>query len=183
MINPIENYTMMFFLLIVTSIAAAVDVRTHKIPNLVTFPAMAAAAGYYTIFYGWGGFCFSFGGLLVGIALLLLPYLLGGMGAGDAKLMGAIGAAIGAERVIIAFVFIVSVGCLYGLLVIIFQRHRLKGYFKQLWHSACGFVLTRRYIPAQSNAEDRPKVYYGIAIGAGTMIYVTMEITAVGALA
>lgn len=183
MINPFENYVAATFLLIMTSIAAGFDIRTHKIPNLVTFPAMAAALCYYTVVHGWAGFLFSAGGMAVGTALLLLPYLMGGMGAGDAKLLGVIGACIGAQRTITAFAFIVTMGCLYALLVIIIHRRLLRGYFKQLWQSAYGFILTQKYVPVQSAGEHRPKVYYGVAIAAGTLFYLTLEITGLGPFA
>ena len=177
MINPFENYMLTIFLLIMTSVAAGFDLRTHKIPNLLTFPVMLAALCYYTGVHGWAGFLFSIGGLGAGIALLLLPYVMGGMGAGDAKLMGAVGAILGAERTIVAFLFIATAGCVYALLVVIIHRHRFKGYFKQLWYTAQAFMLTRKYVPVESAAAARPKVYYGIAIAAGTILYLTVEIT------
>ena len=177
MINPFQNYSLTIFLLILTSIAVGFDMRIHKIPNLLTFPAMLAALCYYTAVHGLNGFLFSAGGLGAGIALLLLPYLMGGMGAGDAKLMGAVGACLGAERTLVAFLFIAAMGCLYGLIVVIIQRRRFKGYFKQLWYTAQTFMLTRKYVPVESASEARPKVYYGIAIAAGTLLYLTMEIT------
>ena len=177
MINPFENYVLTIFLLIMTSVAAGIDIKTHKIPNLLTFSAMLAAICYYTAVHGWNGFLFSAGGLGAGIALLLLPYLLGGMGAGDAKLMGAIGAGLGASRTLAAFLFIAVMGCVYALLIAIIYRHRFKGYFKQLSYTVNAFIMTREYVPVESAAEARPKVYYGIAIAAGTILYLTMEIT------
>lgn len=179
MINPFENYALTIFLLIMTIVAAGFDIRTHKIPNLLTFPAMLVALCYYTTVHGWSGFLFSAGGLGAGIALLLMPYLMGGMGAGDAKLMGVVGASLGVEKTLMAFLFIAAMGCVYALIVVVIQRHRFKGYFKQLWYTAQTFMLTRKYVPVESEsaAEARPKVYYGIAIAAGTILYLTMEIT------
>ncbi|MFP3361714.1 A24 family peptidase, partial [Planococcus sp. SIMBA_143] len=63
------------------------DVRNRRILNSVTFPAMGIGLLYYTMTLGLEGFLFSGAGLLVGFALLLIPYLLGGMGAGDVKLL------------------------------------------------------------------------------------------------
>lgn len=177
MINPIEHYPLLIFLLCIAAIAASVDIKVHKIPNILTFPSMLCALSYYTAFYGWKGFAFSLGGLCTGIALLLLPYLMGGMGAGDAKLMGAVGACLGMDMTLSAFLFIAGVGCLYAFLVIVFQRRRLKGYFKQLWNTALVFMLTRKYVRVETADEDRPKVYYGIAIAVGTLMFLVVEIT------
>jgi prepilin peptidase CpaA len=180
-INPFETLTPLYFLIIVTTVSAVVDIRKHKIPNLITFPAIAAALSYYGAYYGWDGIGFGIGGMCVGTALLLLPYLMGGMGAGDAKLMGAVGAVLGIERTVTAFLFISAVGCVYALLVIVIQRRRMKGYFKQMWLTAQGMVLTRKYMPVESGGQKRPKVYYGVAIAAGTLTYLALEIT--GAIA
>ena len=68
-------------------ISAATDLRSQKIPNMVTLPAALAALAYHTKINGLEGFLFSATGLAAGIALLILPYLMGGMGAGDAKLL------------------------------------------------------------------------------------------------
>jgi prepilin peptidase CpaA len=164
-------------MVIITMAAAVVDVHKHKIPNIITFPAILTAILYYSAVYGWDGLMFSAGGMSVGITLLLLPYMMGGMGAGDAKLMGAVGAVLGIERTLTAFLFISAVGCVYALLIIVFQRRRMKGYFKQMWLTAQGILLTRKYMPVESNAEKRPKVYYGVAIAAGTLTYLALEIT------
>jgi prepilin peptidase CpaA len=176
-INPHENIIPALFVVIITLAAATVDVRKHKIPNIITFPAILTAISYYGAVYGWDGLVFSAGGMSVGIALLLLPYLMGGMGAGDAKLLGAVGAVFGIERTLTAFLFISASGCLYALLIIVFQRQRMKGYFKQMWLTAQGMMLTRKYMPVESAEENRPKVYYGVAIAAGTLLYLAMELT------
>jgi prepilin peptidase CpaA len=159
-----------------TGIAAGFDYRTHKIPNLLTFPGMLAGIIHHTSSYGWDGFVFSAAGLGVGIGLLILPYLMGGMGAGDAKLMGAVGACLGMERTLVAFLFVAAMGCVYGLGVFIIHRKRFAGYFKQLWLTAQMFLVTRKYMPVESTSENRPKVYYGIAIAAGTYIYVILTL-------
>ena len=179
MINPSENYAMIICLLTITSIAAGFDIKSHKIPNLLTFPTMMLALIYYTSFHGWEGLYFSVCGLFTGVALLIMPYLMGGMGAGDAKLMGVVGAFLGMKNTIEAFLFIAAMGCVYGLIVIIFNRNRFQGYFKQLLLTAQMFLLTRKYVPVESGvaAMSRPKVYYGIAIAAGTLLYLSFEIT------
>lgn len=178
MIDPFENHAVIIALLMVTSAAAGFDIRTQKIPNLLVFPAILTALGHYTITQGWQGFLFSLGGLVTGIALLLLPYLMRGMGAGDAKLMGVVGACLGAQRTVMAFFCIAVAGCLCGLVVVVVHRRRFKGYFEKLWLTAQTFMLTRKYVPVETGAaaNARPKVYYGIAIATGTLIYISLEI-------
>src|SRR3989304_1422283 len=64
--------------------------RWHRIPNLITYPTMAAGVAYHTLTAGWGGLVESFSGLLLGGGLLFLIYLFKGMGAGEVKAMAAL---------------------------------------------------------------------------------------------
>src|SRR5512136_548273 len=95
----------MFILLIVLAIAAITDVRTRRIPNWLTYPTMGAGLSYHVYANGWQGFLFGLEGLLLGFALLLVFYLLGGMGAGDVKLMAGVGSILGPKIVFVAFLF------------------------------------------------------------------------------
>ena len=82
-------------ILLISAITVSVveDVRRQKIPNLVTFPTMVIALIYYGISSGLNGLFFSAGGLASGMGFFMILYVMGGMGAGDVKLMGASGAA------------------------------------------------------------------------------------------
>lgn len=77
--------------------AAVIDGRKLKVPNWLTFHL--ALAGLAVATYSWGleGLVWSLKGLAVGLAPLLLLYMIGGMGAGDVKLLAAVGTWCGAE--------------------------------------------------------------------------------------
>jgi prepilin peptidase CpaA len=172
------HYTLIFvFLLAVMAVAAGFDLRIHKIPNKLTYPAMLAALAFHTVVNGWDGFLFSLAGLGAGTALLLLPYALGGMGAGDAKLMGVVGACLGARNAVAVFLFVAAIGCIYALGVVIAHRGQFKGYFQQIKYTVFQYIATRKYERIESASEGRPRVYYGIAIAAGTMLFMILEIT------
>jgi len=70
---------LIIFLSIILIAAAVNDLRFQKIPNLLTYPSMAIALVYHFIMSGLDGLLFSAGGLAIGIAILILPYLMGGM--------------------------------------------------------------------------------------------------------
>jgi prepilin peptidase CpaA len=91
--------------LVVVAVAAVIDFRTHRIPNLLTFPALALALVLQFSFNGLPGVAAGLLGMLVGVGLFLLPFLLGGMGAGDVKLMGVAGAFLGPEGALWAVLF------------------------------------------------------------------------------
>ena len=91
------NTPLIFFLCLILIIASIYDLKYQKIPNLLNFSLALVALIFHTIFSGLDGLLFSGGGLLLGIALFIPPYIFGGMGAGDAKLMGAVGAVVGVK--------------------------------------------------------------------------------------
>jgi prepilin peptidase CpaA len=77
-------------------IAACIsDIRTRRIPNTLTFGASAVAAAFFLATDGITGLGMSVAGWCVGFALFVPFFLLGGMGAGDVKLLAAFGAWLG----------------------------------------------------------------------------------------
>src|SRR5450759_699561 len=81
----------------IASVAAFTDVRTRRIPNVLTFTAAAAGLGLHVINSGTAGAVWSAAGLGLGLLLFLPLFALGGMGAGDVKLMAALGAWLGPQ--------------------------------------------------------------------------------------
>ena len=156
--------------------AAANDLRFQKIPNLLTYPAMVVALVYHFVMNGLDGLLFSTAGLALGIAILIIPYLMGGMGAGDAKLMGTVGAILGARGVFIAFLFTAIIGGVYALIVVLIKRQHFKGFFTKQAATLKTFIFTKQFIPIQGDQnEKKPKLCYGIAIALGTLFSVFLE--------
>ena len=174
------NLSIDVFLIIFLSIfliAAAVnDLRFQKIPNLLTYPAMGIALVYHFIMSGPDGLLFSAGGLTLGIAVFILPYLMGGMGAGDAKLMGAVGAILGAKGVFVAFLFTAIAGGVYALILVLIKRQHFKDFFTRQAATLKTFILTKQFILIPGDEDEKkPKLCYGIAIALGTMFSVFLE--------
>jgi len=116
----------------------------------------------------------------MGIGLLILLYFLGMMGAGDVKLLGAVGSFIGAKSVFISFLYTAVVGGIYALSIIILYKSKYKGFLKNFYYRGVNFAVTRKFV-SFDNEEDvrqRPKLCYGLAIAAGTGIF--MICTAAG---
>src|SRR6185436_6179405 len=89
--------------LVVALVAVACDVRTRRIPNWLTFGAAAAARAYGAFAAGLPRVGTSAAGWLAGAALFFPFFALGGMGAGDVKLLAALAAWLGpAESVWLA---------------------------------------------------------------------------------
>jgi prepilin peptidase CpaA len=82
---------------------AVVDFRTKKIPNWLTVPAAILGLAYSVAAPLGIGPLWSLTGLFVGFSLLLMPWLLGGGGMGDVKMLAALGAWMGPLGVLTAF--------------------------------------------------------------------------------
>ena len=174
----ISDYFLISLLLSILSISAVVDLRAQKIPNLITFPAIIIALLYHFFTHGIDGLTFSALGLATGIGLLIVPYMLGGMGAGDAKLMGAIGAILGTKSVFTAFLLTALVGGIYALIIILLNQKQFKGFFKKQLITLQLFILTRKFIPDPGEeSKKKPRLCYGVAIALGTFIYMGLDLS------
>lgn len=83
--------------------AALTDYQSRKIPNWLTVPAAVLALLYHTFAPGGFGPWMSLAGFAIGFCLLLLPWILGGGGMGDVKMLAALGAWLGPVFILVAF--------------------------------------------------------------------------------
>jgi len=84
--------------LVVLAVACAFDLRTRRIPNFLTFGGAALAVLYAGTAHGFAGLTHSVGGWLAGVCIFLPLFVLGGLGAGDVKLMACVGAFVGPRQ-------------------------------------------------------------------------------------
>lgn len=76
--------------------AAVLDLRTGRIPNLLTYPCLLAGLALGAISGGLGGLGLALAAMLAGGGVFLAAFLIGAGGGGDVKLMAALGAITGA---------------------------------------------------------------------------------------
>jgi prepilin peptidase CpaA len=80
-------------------IGSVTDVKSRRVPNLLTGPAFVFGLGLHLVLGGWGDMAISAAaGLLCGLVFLVF-YLAGGMGAGDVKLITAVGCICGLHNI------------------------------------------------------------------------------------
>jgi prepilin peptidase CpaA len=180
-VNQFTDIYMILFLTIVLFTAVLTDVRSQKIPNWLIFPAAFCVLAYHCATAGISGFIFSLGGMAAGTALLILPYLHGGMGAGDAKLLGVVGGVLGAKGVFYTFLLSAIIGGLYAVFLTLIYRKQFRGFYKNQVTTLVNFFLMRKYTPEPaSKNETRPKLCYGLAVALGTSIYLILTMTKPG---
>ena len=103
--------------LVITGIAVFFDLKTRRIPNALTFGVAALAIAGHGIDGGVRGALTACGGWIVGAAIFFPVFALGGMGAGDVKLLAAIGALLGPIAAAWVCLFTGIAGGVMGLLV------------------------------------------------------------------
>jgi len=160
-------YAMSFAVL---GIAVYYDLRFRRIPNWLTFPAMIAGIIYHTYVGGIPNFLLSLSCLLVGFGVFVVFYMFGGMGAGDVKLMAAIGALIGPKDVLYAAAYTAIAGGIYAVILLAARRENRTA-FSRYGIMAKTFVMTGHFapIPRDESMKTTP-LCYGVAIAVGTII-------------
>jgi prepilin peptidase CpaA len=101
-------------------VAVIIDVSEHRIPNIITLLGAVIGIGGHLYLGGVQGAAFALGGFALGMACLLPFYMLGGMGAGDVKMMGAIGAFVGPQATLLAVGVALVCGALGALALLLF---------------------------------------------------------------
>ncbi len=166
-------------------IAAVQDVRTHKIRNWVTYPAIAAGLIGHTLLGGvYGvtsesgaveayGLIHSLMGLAVGFGPLLVAWLAGGIGGGDAKLMAAVGALLGWRLTLECMFFGFAVAGVMALVVMIRRRILLQT-LGRLWRFFWLALSPGR--PADPATPESPKLPFGLALCIGSGIALVRQL-------
>lgn len=166
------NTLTLFFLICILSTAVITDIRHHRIPNWLVFPAMLIGVVYHTSLNGMSGLFFSVLGLGSGLLLLIFFYMIGGMGAGDVKLMGSVGSFIGPADTLTAFYFTAFTGGLFALMVIA-KSGSMMSLVRRYGSMLKIFLVEHKlfYIPPTPSGK-MPVLPYGVAIAIGTILTV-----------
>jgi prepilin peptidase CpaA len=172
----IENWPI-WVVTVTLVVAAVIDGWKLKVPNWITFPMIIAGWIYsaaFSPFAGWEGLLYSVTGTVVGLALLLPAYAIGGMGAGDVKLLAGVGAWVWGTATLYAFAVSAVVGGVIAVLMVVLRRRWFK-HQSQFW-MICNEILTVKDPEklAAIAAERKPTMMllpYGIPIAIGTIAY------------
>lgn len=156
-------------LMIVLLIAVVTDLRSSRIPNWLTFSAMGFALAGHAWLGSMHGVLFSLAGLGTGLGLFFLIYLAGGIGAGDVKLMAAIGAFVGVYGVLSSAWLAMVVGGVYAITAMCYQWG-LASAGQRLVNAAYGVVLVGGSAWTRELALPF-KLRYGLAIAGGTLLF------------
>jgi prepilin peptidase CpaA len=159
-----SNY-LLFILLLICVIT---DLKERKIYNAVLFPFLLLSLIVNSITGGFQGLTDTVFGVFVGLGILFIPFLLGGMGAGDVKLLAVIGGLKGVVFVLTASVFMALAGGIMAIFILIFRKG-LKTRLTRILYFYLGLLNGVRF-PWLHNEEVMKTTYpYGVAIAAGAI--------------
>lgn len=151
-------------------LAAFTDVRSGRIPNRLTYGALLAGLVVRTILGGWGGLIEGVLGALICGGIFLVFFVMGGMGAGDVKLMAAIGCWAGIHEGLITVLATAIAGGILAVGYMVFYRRgsdtlRNMGSLMR-FHLASGL---RSHPEINVKSPGAIKIPYAVAIAIGTV--------------
>ncbi len=157
-------------LAVMLMLATWFDMRCHRIPNGVAFGG--AAAGLILQFWlgGIEALASGLGGLLIGLALFLPFYIRGAMGAGDVKLMAAVGAFFGASATLLAVALSLIVGGAMAVAILVW--HGGLAPLARRYLTTLNFLVatgTLSHVGPQADEAAARRFPYALAIGLGAL--------------
>lgn len=161
--------------------AACFDLRRRRIPNALTGPVFLAGIVWAGWASGWAGFGESLGAAAVVMAPFVALFAFGGGGAGDAKLMAALGAWLGFHDGLTALAAVCLAGGALGLCMAVATGRlgRVAGNLRRHLAGLTIYVLTCGLVGGPGASDDAPSTAmpYGVAIFLGmcmTMAWVLL---------
>ena len=159
--------------------AAWIDGRELRVPNWQTYPMILAGLIFNGCQSGWEGLQFGLWGMVVGLACLMPLYCVGGMGAGDVKLMAGIGAWLGATVTWNAFLVSTVVGGIMAICMVAYKGNWMKHYGNFLMILQEFKTVKNPAELSRIAAERKPNMFllpYGIPICVGSLGYFAYQI-------
>lgn len=159
---------------IILIVAAWIDGKELRVPNWITFPMVLSGLVFCTVTDGWSGLGFGLIGMCVGLLTLLPLYAVGGMGAGDVKLMAGIGAWLGWEITFYAFCVSTIVGAIMAVCMALYRKS-FKKHYDNFQMIALEWMQVRNPRELSQIAAERKSsmllLPYGIPICIGSIGY------------
>jgi prepilin peptidase CpaA len=152
-------------LLLSAMLASAVcsDLRRHRIPNILSLLGLIAGLGLQAVVGGLHGLVSGLLGAGVGLACFAPFYLIRAMGAGDVKLLAAVGAVLGPQGAFFAALFSLLAGGLAAIGYVLWRG--LRASVSSFVHEGFAAAGVSALIAAQLARRDRLPFALPIAVG------------------
>jgi prepilin peptidase CpaA len=156
---------------VAVSLAACVtDVRSARIPNALTFTAAGAAIVFHLLVGGWRAGGASVAGWFVDVLLFAPFFLVGGLGAGDLKLLGAIGAWLGPWPAVYVALYTALAGGVMAIALALAHGYARTA-FRNLGYILASWRVGIRTVPGMTlDDAPGPKLAYALPVAVGTSL-------------
>lgn len=165
--------------LVLVGWAAWLDWRSRRIPNWLTVSALALGIIVNTAAWGWAGTKVALTGAGLGLGLLLPFVMVRGLGAGDWKLIGALGAFLRWRNLLLVLIASIFVGGIMAMVETI-RRRRIRQTLANLWlllQTLVTFGLRRRQdLPLTLDNAELMSLPFGVAVALATVSLLGIEI-------
>jgi len=151
------------------------DWRSRRIPNWLTVPALAVGIASNSLAWGWSGTKSSLLGAGLGLLLLLPFVLIRSLGAGDWKIVGAVGAFLGPQSLITVLAVTILVAGVMAVILIVWKK-RVRQTARNLGRMLGAMVTLR--LPGPELSLDNPealKVPFGVAVAVAVILFVAQQ--------
>jgi prepilin peptidase CpaA len=167
---------MTYAALVIALTACILDLRTSRIPNWLTFGGSAIGLLAAAFLGGTAGAELHLLGWSVGLVIFLPVFVLGGLGAGDVKLMACLGAWLGPIGVLWTALYAAIAGGILALLVSIATGYARQA-FRNIWNLLLEWFFTGIHpVPALTLDEGRgPRLAYALPIAAGALVTIWLR--------
>lgn len=159
-------------------VAAAIDGWKLKVPNWLTFPFIISGWIYSGAAFSWEGLGYSLLGTVAGLAMLLPLYAIGGMGAGDVKLLAGVGAWIGTEDTAYSFGLSAIIGGIIAVGMVLWRRgwQKHQSQFLTIVNEIATIRQPEKLAAIAAGRKSSMLLLpYGIPIAIGTILYFALS--------
>lgn len=151
------------------AIGLYMDLRYRRLPNWLTFSGILLGIVYQSFIEGWAGALDAIGGVLFA-AVLILPFMAGGMGGGDVKFLAAIGAIKGLHFGVWSALYGAVAGGLVSIAILVWQgrlAHEIWRCF--LWFKTLAVPKSER--PVLKPERKQESLFpYGVVLAIGAIV-------------
>jgi len=165
----------LIFLFVLIVICSLTDILCGKIYNFITFPMIISGFCLNFYLYGYKGLLFAFCGFIIAGGIFIVLYLWGGFGAGDVKLMMAIGAIIGVNYIFDIILYSSIAGGIISIIVIIYKKQFITT-LKNIFHFFVFLIPKYHLKSVPLKKENSFSIPYGFAIGIGTSFFIFLTL-------
>jgi prepilin peptidase CpaA len=164
-------YTIWALATVIGLVAGWIDWRSHRIPNWLTVSGFFVGIVLNTIFFHWGGMKQSLLGAAMALGILLPVVLLRGLGAGDWKLMGALGAIVGSGQILDLLVATILFAGLIAIVQIVLKRRVLLT-LRNMWEFVRGYFIFGLKPNAEISLDNKAAstLPFGVAAAVATVL-------------